>query len=152
MRKKYVRNRSVVKKKEAEELGLPLRYGDFNTETGKIFVRYVRNNLNGNIYENWQDKEAYERGYNKQITRMRRNTRFIQRVKTRIGCVICGYKKSSVALHFDHIDTNTKYLEISRMTGSNFQTLKNEMRKCQILCANCHAERTQAQRDRGDFK
>ena len=145
------RKRRAVKKKEAKELGLPLKYGDFNPDTGKIFVRYVRNENNGNIYENWQDKEAYDRTYKKQLVRMERNMRFIKRVKTMFGCSVCGYNKSSVALHFDHIDVSTKYLEISRMYSANVQTLKNEMRKCQILCANCHAERTQEQRDNGEF-
>ena len=145
------RKRSAVKKKEAKELGLPLKYGDFNPDTGKIFVRYVRNKNNGKIYENWQDKEAYDRTYKKQLVRMERNMRFIKRVKTMFGCSVCGYNKSSVALHFDHIDVSTKYLEISRMYSANVQTLKNEMRKCQILCANCHAERTQEQRDNGEL-
>tara|TARA_R100000231_G_scaffold17593_2_gene18168 strand:+ start:273 stop:725 length:453 start_codon:yes stop_codon:yes gene_type:complete len=145
------RKRRAVKKKEAKELGLPLKYGDFNPDTGKIFVRYVRNENNGNIYENWQDKEAYDRTYKKQLVRMERNMRFIKRVKTMFGCSVCGYNKSSVALHFDHIDVSTKYLEISRMYSANVQTLKNEMRKCQILCANCHAERTQEQRDNGEL-
>jgi len=145
------RKRRAVKKKEAKELGLPLKYGDFNPDTGKIFVRYVRNENNGNIYENWQDKEAYDRTYKKQLVRMERNIRFIKRVKTMFGCSVCGYNKSSVALHFDHIDVSTKYLEISRMYSANVQTLKNEMRKCQILCANCHAERTQEQRDNGEL-
>ena len=145
------RKRRAVKKKEAKELGLPLKYGDFNPDTGKIFVRYVRNKNNGNIYENWQDKEAYDRTYKKQLIRMERNMRFIKRVKTMFGCSVCGYNKSSVALHFDHVDTNTKCREISRMYSANVQTLKNEMRKCQILCANCHAERTQEQRDNGEF-
>ena len=146
------RKRKAVKKKEAEELGLPLKYGDFNLETGKIFVRYVRNENNGNIYENWQNQEAYNRSYNKQLVKMKRNMRFIKRVKTMFGCAVCGYNKSSVALHFDHINVDTKYLEISRMGSANIQTLKNEMRKCQILCANCHAERTQEQRDKGEWK
>lgn len=150
MMPKY-RKRRAVKKKEAKELGLPLKYGDFNPDTGKIFVRYVRNENNGNIYENWQDKEAYDRTYKKQLVRMERNMSFIKRVKTMFGCSVCGYNKSSVALHFDHIDVSTKYLEISRMYSANVQTLKNEMRKCQILCANCHAERTQEQRDNGEL-
>ena len=150
MTPKY-RKRSAVKKKEAEELGLPLKYGDFNSDTGKIFVRYVRNENNGNIYENWQDKEAYDRTYKKQLVRMHKNRNFIQRVKTIFGCSICGYNKAAVALHFDHVDVSTKYLEVSRLYSANIQTLKNEMRKCRILCANCHAIHTQQQRDDGVF-
>ena len=35
------------------------------------------------------------------------------------------------------------------MSGYSFKALKNEMRKCRVLCANCHAEHTQVQREGG---
>jgi hypothetical protein len=68
-----------------------------------------------------------------------------------LGCLTCGYKKSSDALQFDHLDITTKVREISRMSACSFTVLKNEMRKCRVLCANCHAEHTETQRKEGLF-
>tara|TARA_Y100000356_G_scaffold43872_1_gene34170 strand:+ start:288 stop:638 length:351 start_codon:yes stop_codon:yes gene_type:complete len=72
--------------------------------------------------------------------------RFMKRVKLFLGCQLCGYKKHACALHFDHIDPNTKFKIISRMNNYSMEALKNEMRKCRVLCANCHAAHTEYQR------
>ena len=77
--------------------------------------------------------------------------KFIKRVKLFLGCSICGYKKCNEALQFDHVDVYNKTMDISRMSGYSFKSLKNEMRKCRVLCANCHAEHTQIQREEGLF-
>mgnify|MGYP006399582549 FL=1 len=68
-----------------------------------------------------------------------------------LGCKICGYKKHPNALHFDHIDTKNKMKEIAYLVNYGLQTIKNEMRKCRVLCANCHAEHTAKQREEGVF-
>ena len=75
----------------------------------------------------------------------------IKRVKLFIGCTLCGYKKHSDALHFDHLDITTKHAEISKMKSHSIGSVKKEMRKCRVLCANCHAEHTATQREEGVF-
>ena len=70
----------------------------------------------------------------------------MKRVKLFLGCQLCGYKKHACALHFDHIDPSIKFKIISRMNNYSMEALKNEMRKCRVLCANCHAAHTEYQR------
>ena len=57
-------------------------------------------------------------------------------------CVCCGYKKSNGALAFHHLDPAEKDGSISRMMrdASNWKTIVKELRKCVMLCANCHTE------------
>ena len=76
--------------------------------------------------------------------RRRRNTKFVKRVKLKYGCSTCGYNKHHASLHFDHLDRTKKYKNVSILVGKAYslKTLKEEMRKCQILCANCHSEKT----------
>jgi hypothetical protein len=72
--------------------------------------------------------------------------------KLAIGCELCGYDASPYALQFDHIDPSTKYrtksgklVHISDMAKGNrygLQTVMNEVQKCRVLCANCHAHYT----------
>ena len=76
---------------------------------------------------------------------------FTQRVKLRYGCSECGYKKCASSLHFDHIDQKTKTDMVSRLVKKSMERLKNEMRKCRILCANCHGEHTEQQFKEGVF-
>ena len=66
---------------------------------------------------------------------------FINRVATRLGCSRCEYKKCPWALQFHHIDPAAKLFNIGNATQLvGRQKLKDEMRKCIIVCANCHAE------------
>ena len=61
-------------------------------------------------------------------------------IKTATGCVDCGYAAHSAALQFDHIDNNKK-ANVSDLIRSDYgwETIKKEIHKCVIRCANCHA-------------
>lgn len=56
-------------------------------------------------------------------------------------CELCGYDKSIAAMQFHHIDPSQKDFGIStRMYSQALETLKREVDKCSLLCANCHFE------------
>ena len=55
-------------------------------------------------------------------------------------CIKCGYHKSLTALHFHHRNPAEKEISISGMRSQKFETAKNELDKCDLICANCHAE------------
>jgi hypothetical protein len=67
-----------------------------------------------------------------------------QKIKTQSGCVDCGYNKSPYALQFDHIG-NDKKESVSNLIRSDYswETIILEINKCEVVCANCHAIRTQ---------
>ena len=57
------------------------------------------------------------------------------------GCAVCGYSKYSGALHFHHREPNEKKFTLSlRDMTKGWGRLLEEVRKCQLVCANCHAE------------
>lgn len=79
----------------------------------------------------------------------------IREYKLQQGCALCGYNKSPHALQFAHRDPETKYrnrngkiVEPSDMIKGKDRsryssaTVWKEIEKCDILCANCHAEQT----------
>ena len=58
-------------------------------------------------------------------------------------CKKCGYDKCVGALQFHHRDKTTKDFDIaSQYNGGHLDmtTLYIEADKCDLLCANCHAE------------
>ena len=64
------------------------------------------------------------------------------------GCVKCG-EKDFRCLQFNHIDRNTKVAAISTMTSNNrpLSLIKEELKKCEVVCANCHMKITAKQFD-----
>ena len=54
-------------------------------------------------------------------------------------CQICGYNRYQEALEFHHLDPSQKDFTISGGTKS-FESLKPEVDKCILVCANCHRE------------
>lgn len=54
-------------------------------------------------------------------------------------CQICGYNRCQEALEFHHLDPSQKDFTISGGTKS-FESLKPEVDKCILVCANCHRE------------
>ena len=58
-------------------------------------------------------------------------------------CKRCGYNRLIQALHFHHRDRYTKEFPLSNLIkGGMIEKFLRELDKCDLLCANCHAETT----------
>ena len=56
-------------------------------------------------------------------------------------CARCGYDKYAGALDFHHRDPKQKSFALSvRGLCYSWQTIVKEVKKCTLLCKNCHAE------------
>ena len=123
-----------MKIKKRLELGVP--YG--TPEYGKAWREYHRVRLA-------EDRKIKYHSEGK--IKILRRSRVINKYKVAKGCEICGYNKHSVALDFDHINPAEKKFSIShRLQHSTIKTLVSEIRKCRILCANCHRIKTHEDR------
>jgi hypothetical protein len=71
---------------------------------------------------------------------------WLDKYKCSKGCEICGYNEQPVALHFDHKYPSEKKRAIAHMMDYKLTNLINEIRKCRILCANCHYIETDKER------
>ncbi len=83
-----------------------------------------------------ENKERF-RGYNKR--QRQRRAEFVDSFKK--WCANCGYYKCKRALGFHH-PNDDKVVKISEMSrqGLSEKSIKDEIDKCVVLCANCHAE------------
>ena len=69
------------------------------------------------------------------------------------GCVDCGYKGHPAALEFDHIPGTEKKFNIGEKIGTySREILWEEIDKCDVVCANCHAIRTANRRQRVEIE
>src|SRR5437870_3786694 len=55
-------------------------------------------------------------------------------------CCRCGYNKCSEALTFHHCDGNKAFGIGAKGYTRSWDTVKAELKKCLLLCANCHIE------------
>lgn len=57
------------------------------------------------------------------------------------ACALCGYRRWVGALQFHHLDPSRKEFSLSqRGCSRSLARSRAEVRKCVLLCANCHAE------------
>jgi len=89
-------------------------------------------------YDNWPRHMAQIR---KRRRRLREEARaFLIDYLRAHPCVDCG-ERDIVVLEFDHL--RDKRAAISQMIGNQeLRTIKAEIEKCDVVCANCHRRRT----------
>lgn len=61
-----------------------------------------------------------------------------------LKCEDCGYDENPRVIEFHHKDPSKKCFEIGKFTNGkpfnadNKRKVANEIKKCKILCSNCH--------------
>jgi hypothetical protein len=90
--------------------------------------------------ENRIEYNAYMNAYMTVRYRSRR-----REAKKKLGgkCSRCG---STRRLEFDHLDPKTKYKVVAKMWSYSEERFWDEVGKCQLLCRECHQEKSLAER------
>jgi hypothetical protein len=62
-------------------------------------------------------------------------------------CMDCGISYPSYVMDFDHRDQSEKEFTIGTAAGKGIkiERLEEEIKKCDVVCSNCHRERTYLQ-------
>jgi hypothetical protein len=64
-------------------------------------------------------------------------------LKARLPCADCGESFHHAAMHWDHRPGTIKRFDVSHMIKSySRRAILDEIAKCDLVCANCHAVRT----------
>lgn len=81
-----------------------------------------------------------------------RKYEFVNRAKTK-PCIDCGKQYAPWIMQFDHRDPATKLADVAYLLNrmKSYKILQTEIDKCDVVCANCHAERTHKQRIHGEI-
>jgi len=56
-------------------------------------------------------------------------------------CKDCGLQDDPCVFDFHHTDPTQKELTLASRGGRSFKSIKAELDKCELLCANCHRKR-----------
>lgn len=87
-----------------------------------------------------------------QVTKRRKANRlrirkYLDEVKSK-ECADCGFRYPPHCMDFDHL--NDKRFNVSEAASGNYslETIKAEVAKCEVVCSNCHRERTHQRRNK----
>ncbi len=86
-----------------------------------------------------QSGKHYKPGGRKKTVREKNRT--LMRDAKRAPCIDCGQIYPYYVMDFDHV-RGAKVANISRMVSRPLNAVIEEMEKCDVVCSNCHRERT----------
>ena len=66
--------------------------------------------------------------------------KWLEEVKA-VPCADCGIRYNTWVMDFDHV-RGTKAFNIGSAAGFKRERLEEEVAKCDVVCANCHRDRT----------
>jgi hypothetical protein len=105
----------------------------------------------GNKFKDYQGKMRTRCGScNTKIRRYRTKLAAIKLLGEK--CTDCGWKGDQAAFQFHHIDHNNKDFIIGNVANKKWEVIKKELKKCILLCANCHSIRHSSKNDRALIK
>ena len=68
---------------------------------------------------------------------------WIRKVKESSPCTDCGVYYRYYVMEFDHMPDHSKVDIINNLVNrGNRPMIEDELKKCELVCANCHRERT----------
>lgn len=103
-------------------------------------------------YKDIEDRKAaskrhYEANKSRYLERNKRYreqiNQWIRELKENTPCVDCHRSYPYYVMDFDHLDASAKLNIVSFLSSTGrIGALKQEIEKCELVCANCHRMRT----------
>ena len=128
---------------------LPLSSFSFKNRSRGTRQSYCRECAN-EAWRRWYEKPANKAHHLRVLNerrkrRIERNRRLVAELKS-VPCRDCGGKFPTEAMDFDHLDDKEALISQLVYTAGT-ERLLTEVRKCEVVCANCHRIRTTRRRD-----
>ena len=132
-RQRYLKNQEKIRKRRKE------RYWENVDQERQKGREYYRNNID--------ERREYDRNHSERHKSYlkKRYYETLSECIEKLGgeCVKCGVKER---LQFDHIYPKNKSFEITRrLLMGDRKKFEEELDKCQLLCYDCHREKTREQ-------
>lgn len=92
-------------------------------------------------YYNSNRKAHKEKTYKRSLFQRQKNREFIYEFLQKNPCANCG-EADPVVLEFNHLRNKSNNVAYMLSEGYSIPTIKKEIEKCEVLCANCHRRKT----------
>lgn len=86
--------------------------------------------------------QANKPAYNARRTAQR--TKLIKEMQElkNVPCADCGVKYPYYVMDFDHLPEHVKIAQVGHLANRSRRRMLEEAAKCEVVCSNCHRERT----------
>ena len=98
-----------------------------------------------NRFRGFRDYRCRECDATRAYLRWKRNRQVTHEAKD-VPCADCGVRHPFWIMQFDHV-RGKKEFELSDSSCRALQKVKDEIAKCDIVCSNCHADRSYKRRE-----
>lgn len=71
---------------------------------------------------------------------------YVRFLKETTPCTDCGVNYPYYVMDFDHLSDKEYELSSMIQSGYSLEKVKTEIAKCEIVCSNCHRQRTHMRR------
>jgi hypothetical protein len=88
----------------------------------------------------FQDSTKYESNYLNTVRG------YVDNLKATTSCTDCKQKFPAYVMDFDHLPNFDKIKNVSSLIRSHMEVVIAEIKKCEIVCSNCHRIRTYKRR------
>lgn len=66
----------------------------------------------------------------------------VKSLKDNQPCTDCGVRYPYYVMDYDHLDSSIKEDNIGNLIKSGKKKVLDEIKKCELVCSNCHRQRT----------
>ena len=74
-----------------------------------------------------------------QVKKYQKLSSIFREWRTSLKCNMCG-ENDPVCLEFHHCEPSEKETTITKMVTRGFNSVTNELKKCTVVCSNCHSK------------
>ena len=139
-RQRYLKNKEEVKRKRVERYWEDVEY--YRQKSREYSQNRIEKIKEYRIEHSEENKDYLKKRYYEALSES------IEKLGGK--CVKCGVTER---LQFDHIHPKNKSFEITkRLLMSDKKKFEEELDKCQLLCCDCHLEKTKQSWLNGEFK
>jgi hypothetical protein len=124
----------------------PKELNEFNKKRrnidGHSNICRVCSNKHSKEYYRKNDKKMKKQIHESKTIRIRENRMKVFHYLSQHSCVDCD-ENDPIVLEFDHV-RGKKIHEVSKLVGEGYswKRIENEIKKCDVRCANCHRRKT----------
>lgn len=114
---------------------------EFNYRNKKLNIRHSYCRECGKLFTRNHYKDNKSQYLKRNLRAYKKRKEFVRQAKSK-PCTDCGIQYPFYVMDFDHREGEIKEFALNQVDRMTMKAIKEEIAKCDVVCSNCHRERT----------